>query len=45
MDNKLGHLFRLPLDDIKENIYAEPQVSYTNEEIMEVLNDLYEAGE
>ena len=43
MDNKLGHLFRLPLDDIKENIYAEPQVSYTNEEIMEVLNDLYEA--
>lgn len=36
-----GHLLKLPIDAIDETVEAEPQVSYSEEEISEVLKDLY----
>jgi len=41
--DKVGHLVKLPLDAIKESVEAEPRVAYCEEEIREVLCDLYAA--
>ena len=41
--DKLGHLVKLPLDAINELVEAEPKVSFTEDEISEVLRDLYDA--
>ena len=42
-EDKIGHLVKLPLDAITEFVEAEPQVAYSEDEVREVLNDLYNA--
>lgn len=37
------HVWKLPLEAIEEIVEAEPRVPYTEEEIQEVLKDLYTA--
>lgn len=39
-DDKLGHLLRLPIDSIQENVDAQPRVTCSEKEMMEVLKDL-----
>lgn len=39
-DDKLGHLLRLPIGSIQENVDAKPRVTCSEKEIMEVLKDL-----
>ena len=42
-EDKMGHLVRLSLDTINEPVEAEPRVTYSEEEISNVLTDLYGA--
>lgn len=42
-EDQIGHLVKLPLDAIKENVQAEPRVAYSEDEIEQVLSDLYDA--
>lgn len=42
-EEKIGHLIKLPLDAINEAVEAEPRVVCSEEEISEVLKDLYTA--
>lgn len=42
-EDKLGHIVRLSLDAINEPVEAEPRLTYTEEEISNVLKDLYGA--
>lgn len=39
-DEKIGHLIKLPIDAIRENVDAEPKVPCTEEEVISVLHDL-----
>lgn len=41
VEDKLGHLLKLPIDAISESVEAEPRVAYSESEISEVLRDLY----
>lgn len=42
-DEKVGHLIKLPIDSIDENVDAEPKEPYTEEEVLGVLSDLRNA--
>ena len=42
-EDKSGHPVKILVDTIKESVEAEPQVAYSEEEISEVLTDLYDA--
>ena len=41
--DKFKHIVKLPLDCIDEIVEAEPQVEYSDDEIKEVIRDLYNA--
>lgn len=40
-DDKIGNLFRLPIDSIDESVEVKPKVANTDEEVNQVLLDLY----
>ncbi len=40
-DNKKGNLICLPICSINESVNVDPKVNYTNEEVVQVLYDLY----
>ena len=42
-EDRLGNLVKLPLSAISESVEAEPRVAYSEDEISEVLRDLYAA--
>lgn len=42
-DDKMGHLIKLPIDAINENVYAEPKEPCTEAEIISILQDLRSA--
>ncbi len=42
-EEQVGHILKLPIGSVKQNIYAEPRVPHTQAEVDEVLHDLYSA--
>lgn len=40
VEEKLGHLTKLPIDAIDEEVSAEPKVECLSSEVLEVLKDL-----
>lgn len=44
-DEQLGHLWKIPIESVKQRVEAKPQVHCSPPEIVQMLQDLYTAVE